>query len=97
MACHTPILPTEICVQASSLIHCSNTFRSESLLLRAEMEQRIVLDQSNFSCSICLDLLKDPVTIPCGHSYCKNYVFMCPSSSTHVWTSLQHVIHDAHL
>ncbi|XP_033842685.1 E3 ubiquitin/ISG15 ligase TRIM25-like [Periophthalmus magnuspinnatus] len=32
------------------------------------------LDQEAFSCSVCLDLLKDPVTIPCGHSYCRNCV-----------------------
>ncbi|XP_060769752.1 tripartite motif-containing protein 16-like [Neoarius graeffei] len=40
-------------------------------------EASISVAQDQFMCPVCLDLLKDPVTISCGHSFCKVCINGC--------------------
>uniref|UniRef100_A0A671KWP2 FinTRIM family, member 55 n=1 Tax=Sinocyclocheilus anshuiensis TaxID=1608454 RepID=A0A671KWP2_9TELE len=42
----------------------------------SKMAQACVSEEQ-LICPLCLDLLNDPVTIPCGHSYCKSCITDC--------------------
>ncbi|XP_062864496.1 tripartite motif-containing protein 16-like [Trichomycterus rosablanca] len=41
------------------------------------MESRISVTQDEFSCSVCLETLKNPVTTHCGHSFCMVCINNC--------------------
>uniref|UniRef100_A0A8C4SWE5 E3 ubiquitin/ISG15 ligase TRIM25-like n=1 Tax=Erpetoichthys calabaricus TaxID=27687 RepID=A0A8C4SWE5_ERPCA len=40
-------------------------------------EAQFFVSQDEFTCSVCLEILSDPVTIPCGHSFCLKCLTDC--------------------
>ncbi|XP_048100570.1 uncharacterized protein LOC125295343 isoform X2 [Alosa alosa] len=47
-----------------------------------------LLTKGHFTCSVCTEVLKDPVSIPCGHSYCRQCI-------TSYWAQPNHAGHYA--
>ncbi|XP_048015935.1 uncharacterized protein LOC125248253 [Megalobrama amblycephala] len=50
------------------------SFRNEVLSPDISTFSATLLTEDHYRCSVCTEIFKDPVSIPCGHSYCKHCI-----------------------
>ena len=56
------------------LFHFSLYYFTLSLLFLDMAAASSLLSEDHFLCSICLDVFAEPVTVPCGHNFCKSCI-----------------------
>ncbi|XP_035273110.1 E3 ubiquitin-protein ligase TRIM39-like isoform X1 [Anguilla anguilla] len=64
--------PDQTC--SEHLMHAAHTFSVRPGSAVAMASSRSFLSEEQFLCSICLDVFSNPVSTPCGHSFCKTCI-----------------------
>uniref|UniRef100_A0A8C1N264 Uncharacterized protein n=1 Tax=Cyprinus carpio TaxID=7962 RepID=A0A8C1N264_CYPCA len=75
--------PSFLSVKSEQSMDRPITFRDEtqSYSLRSTLSATL-LTEDHYKCPVCTKVFKDPVSIPCGHSYCKHCIEIYWSNPT---------------
>ncbi|XP_065138307.2 uncharacterized protein [Paramisgurnus dabryanus] len=57
-----------------SLSRYDGSWRKEALSPDISTLSATLLTEDHYRCSVCTEVFKNPVSIPCGHSYCKHCI-----------------------
>ena len=57
-----------------SLFNCRIMSFEEKILLKKQIKEKLERLKKELTCQVCMGLFKDPQTMPCAHSYCKQCI-----------------------